>query len=439
MKVYRKYYQDPHEKLKEELTFLLATALASKRKLILEYAADNGTDGLLDYADTILDAGWSAHFDRAAEILAAAAVDSALETLDASGADYSDGLVDNIERHHELLAKSQAASLLGLQYDHTHDIAIPTIIGWSLGGALLDSLAKVHEHAVAEEWPSEKLDSAITEMSAFGADKAQDMAHNALALIGGQAARTTAGATGAYEKFSETVHDERVCPKCLKNERDGWIPINHKFSGSETEDTPHHPRCRCSVSYKWLEIPERIAAFNPNHDKEGRFSGDILADVLDNHGETNDVLRSGYVLPSGKMPNMDPGNTGKRTIDHEDIDILKGYSESATDLMKKYGAVRISSDERFGGMIDAGYQPITFNQSAKLKTLINHHAGKMYVEVTSQAGETVHGKGYEFGTHHTKILGDIARAQRGEKIQSERRRLHERYTSKHRLVFCDSR
>ena len=68
------------------------------------------------------------YFDRAAEILAAASVDSALDTLDASGNDYSDGLVSNIERHHELLAKQQAASLLGLQYDHTHDVAVPTLI-----------------------------------------------------------------------------------------------------------------------------------------------------------------------------------------------------------------------------------------------------------------------------------------------------------------------
>lgn len=259
-RTYTKLYADPHEKLKAELTLLLATALASKRKLILEYAADNGTEGLLDYVDTVLDSNWSQHFDRAAEILAAASVDSALDTLDASGADYSDELVANIQNHHELLAKTQAASLLGLSYDHTNDVAIPTLLGWSIGGALLDSLTKLHEQAVADEWSAEKLDSAIGEMSAFSPEKAVSMAHDSLALISGQAARSTAHATGAHEKFSETVHDERVCGACHKNESDGWIPINQKFSGSETEDTPHHPRCRCSVSYRWMEIPELEAA-----------------------------------------------------------------------------------------------------------------------------------------------------------------------------------
>jgi hypothetical protein len=259
-RTYKKDFQEPHDKLKAELALLLATALASKRKLILEYAADNGTDGLLDYADSVLDSDWSQHFDRAAEILAAAAVDSTLETLDASDADYSDEFVSNLERHNDLLAKSQAASLLGLAYDHTHDIAIPTIVGWSLGGALLDSLTKVHEEAVAQDWPAEKLDSAIGEMSAFSPEKAELMARNALSLVDGQVARTTAHATGAHEKRSETVGDDRVCDECDQDQKDGWIGVNESFSGSDTADVPHHPNCRCSVEYQWLEIPLEEAA-----------------------------------------------------------------------------------------------------------------------------------------------------------------------------------
>jgi hypothetical protein len=257
---YTKKYRDPHSALKAALAALLLTALVSKRKLILAYIADYGTDGLLDYADSILDSGWDDHFTEAAAILAAAAVDSSIETLDASGTEYTDEFVANIEKHHDLLAKHQAASLLGLSYDATRDVALPTMAGWSIGAALLDSLGKVLQQADKEEWPAEKLDTAIEDMSAFSADKAEQMAHNSIVLVDGQAARSTASATGAHLKRSMTVGDDRVCDDCDDNAADGWIPINEAFSGSGTEDVPHHFGCRCSVEYQWLEVPLQEAA-----------------------------------------------------------------------------------------------------------------------------------------------------------------------------------
>jgi hypothetical protein len=259
-RTYKKDYADPHEHLKAELALLLATALASKRKLILEYAAEHGTEGLLDYADSILDSGWDAHFDAAAAILAAAAVDSSIDTLDASETDYSDEFVSNLEKHHDLLAKTQAASLLGLVYDHTRDVALPTLAGWSIGQTLLDQLGKVLEQADKHEWPSEKLDTALEDMSAFSADKAAAMAHNALTFVSGASARSTASATGAHMKRSMSEGDDKVCPDCAQDEEDGWIGVNEAFSGSETEDVPHHPNCRCSVEYQWLEVPLEEAA-----------------------------------------------------------------------------------------------------------------------------------------------------------------------------------
>jgi hypothetical protein len=256
MPTYRKAYQDPHQELKTALAAILATALASKRALILAYIADHGADGLLDYADSILDAGWDAHFDAAAAILAAAAVDSTIATLDASGIDYTDAFVANLERHNDLLAKHEAARLLGLSYDVTRDVAVPTLAGWTPGQALLDSLGAVVQQAET----SDDLETAIADLSAFSKDRAADMAHNAIVLIDGQSARSTAAATGAHLKFSETVHDDRVCAVCLQNERDGWIGVNDPFTGSETEDVPHHPRCRCTVYYKWLEVPQEKVA-----------------------------------------------------------------------------------------------------------------------------------------------------------------------------------
>ncbi len=260
MKRYIKKYSDPHEHLKEELALLLFLALSEKRKLILAYVADHGTDGLLDYADQVLDAGWDAHFNAASAILAAAAVDSSIDTLDASDIDYTDEFVANLERHNDLLAKHQAAALLGLTYDATHEVAIPTIIGWGIGTALLDSLGRVLSQADHEEWPSEKLDTALEDMSAFSKERAEQMAHNSLTFVSGAAARSTASATGASMKRSLTAHDDKVCPNCVQNWQDGWIGINDRFSGSDTEDVPHHPNCRCGVEYQWLEVPMEEAA-----------------------------------------------------------------------------------------------------------------------------------------------------------------------------------
>jgi hypothetical protein len=251
MTTYRKEYKDPHAALKAALAALLLMALVSKRKLLLAYIADFGTAGLLDYADTVLDSGWDAHFEQAATILSAAAVDSTIAVLDASAATVTDEFVANLEKHNELLAKFEAARLLGLTYNATHDVATPSIIGWSIGQTLSDQLTAVVEKAES----TEEIETAIEDLSVFSKDRATDMAHNAISLVEGQVARAAASATGANQKRSETVHDDRVCVACEKNEADGWIGVNDEFTGSETMDVPHHPRCRCTVHYQWIAVP----------------------------------------------------------------------------------------------------------------------------------------------------------------------------------------
>jgi hypothetical protein len=233
-------------------------ALAQKRKLILTYVADNGTTNLLDYADQILDAGWETHFHKAARILSEAATSSALETLDESGQEYSDQLLINIEQHNERTAKAEAAALLGLLYDATKAVAVPTLVGWSIGQTLLDQLTRVVTKAEELEWSSLALDQAIAEMSGFSAKRASQMAHDSLAYVDGVAARTAAAVTGATEKRSECINDDKTCPDCLENAAMGWIGINAKFTGSDTEDTPHHPNCRCSVEYVWGRVPVEV-------------------------------------------------------------------------------------------------------------------------------------------------------------------------------------
>jgi hypothetical protein len=259
---YKKEYKEPHDALKTALAALLFLALTEKRKLILAFVSENGTDGLLDYAETILDSGWDAHFSEAAAILAAAAVDSTLEVLDASGIKFTEAFVANLERHNDLIAKYEAASLLGLAYDVAHDVAVPTVAGFSPAEPALKQLGEVIERTEQqsellqqqqETLVSLPIDTAIEDLSLFSGDRAAQLAHNAITFVSGRSARASATALGATLKRSETVGDDRVCDDCDQNERDGWININDAFSGSDTEDVPHHPNCRCGVEYEWGE------------------------------------------------------------------------------------------------------------------------------------------------------------------------------------------
>lgn len=256
MRRYKKHYKEPHTKLKAALATLIALALSAKRRLILEYVSDHGPTGLMDYADTVLDSGWDANFEDASAILSQAGVDSSIETLDASGIVVTDEFTSNIEKHIHLIALSAAAGLLGLSYDPAHDIAVPTLSGWSIGQSLFGQLEDVLREADTEAWSSAQLDQAIGYISGFSARKAEQMAHDSLSFVDGASARSTASATGATMKRSESMEDDKVCPACLENQAMGWVGIHEKFTGSDTEDTPHHPNCRCSVEYEWSGKPE---------------------------------------------------------------------------------------------------------------------------------------------------------------------------------------
>jgi hypothetical protein len=180
------------------------------------------------------------------------------------------------------------------------------------------------------------------------------------------------------------------------------------------------------------DLAQLVHGADPYHDKKGRFASDadpdtgathdntgVLNEALSKHGETKDFKESGYVLPNGKMLNMSGGEKGRRVFSHQGVQITKSSDgRTKVDQMLDAGSVRISSDEQFGGMIHAGQHPVTSEQLSSIKKLIGHHNGKVYVAVEDKDRKTLHDRGYDEGTSHTKILGDIQRAQRGEKIQS---------------------
>lgn len=56
------------------------------------------------------------------------------------------------------------------------------------------------------------------------------------------------------QKKWSTVHDGKVTPTHTQNEGDGWVPLDHKFSGTGDLLPPasDHPRCRCALLYNIL-------------------------------------------------------------------------------------------------------------------------------------------------------------------------------------------
>lgn len=246
-------HKPPHPALKAALAALIVAALSEKRRLLLSFAAENGSDGLMDYGNAVLERGLDKYFDSAAFILNEGVSDSSIETMQASGMDLSENLLRNIEQHNKQIARDEAASLFGAHYDHGHGVAVATVAGFTIGHALLAQLESLLGQAKTEGWSLNRIDQGITEMSGFSSKRAESIAHNSLAFVDGRSARNVASMTGAMEKRSETVGDDRVCDECDQNAADGWIGINERFSGSDTENVPHHHGCRCDVIYQWQE------------------------------------------------------------------------------------------------------------------------------------------------------------------------------------------
>jgi len=221
---------------------------------LIEFITEYGIDGLPDYGDTILLQGWDQYFEEVSRILLDATVYSSREILSESNREPSDYFLNQVAKENFQIANEESAALLGLHWDRISGLASGGLaVTWGLSQTLLDQIEKAVIQAEEEGWSKSQVEQEITNLSGFGADRAKQLSQNALSFVDGKSSRRVASMTGATEKFSETVGDDHVCAECEENEADGWIPINEQFSGSGTEDTPHHPNCRCSVSYRWQE------------------------------------------------------------------------------------------------------------------------------------------------------------------------------------------
>jgi hypothetical protein len=63
---------------------------------------------------------------------------------------------------------------------------------------------------------------------------------------------------GAKFKRWITSRDSKVSEMDVANEAEGWIDVNKNFSSGH-QTNPSHPRCRCSVVYQTILLPEDTA------------------------------------------------------------------------------------------------------------------------------------------------------------------------------------
>jgi hypothetical protein len=207
------------------------------------------------FAEKTLDSGWASYFEKTANVLSSAATKATHAMIIGSKLLIAPDLMRRAEQHAVAIAKTEAASLLGLTYDSARDKASPDVMGTTPGGPVIEALDQILETAKAEEWPVAQLSAAIEGLGGFSQGRAVAIAEDTLASVDGKAALGTAQTIGASQKRSESANDGKVCPECVQNQRQGWIGIDALFSGSMTADTPHHPRCRCSVEFKWNQEP----------------------------------------------------------------------------------------------------------------------------------------------------------------------------------------
>jgi hypothetical protein len=108
-RIYKKIYEDPDQHLKALLAALLLSGLTEKRDLILAHVAENGTDGVLGYAESVLGEGWAMYFPKAAVILGSAATLSTLKVIAESKLDLTPEFIAGVHKQNSLIAKQQAA------------------------------------------------------------------------------------------------------------------------------------------------------------------------------------------------------------------------------------------------------------------------------------------------------------------------------------------
>ena len=102
------------------------------------------------------------------------------------------------------------------------------------------------EKAVQDGWSNDELALKLQDAGIFGKKRAETVARTETSTLENDLSINSYNEIGVKKKGWVTAKDGNVCDECLKNENQGFIGLNEKFSNGLIAP-PSHPNCRCAI------------------------------------------------------------------------------------------------------------------------------------------------------------------------------------------------
>lgn len=198
-----------------------------------------------------LDLDWDVMVPEVADLLAALAIDGAVQA--AVQLQITDSLPQALDLANERAseyARTRAAEMVGKRWvdGQLQEVASAN---WQIGQATQDMLRTQVTQAIDEGLSAQQLAQAIEESGAFSAERALMIARTetAMADVQGNVALYQAANQSGVEVYKRwiTAGDDRVSEDCQLNGESPPLPMDEEFpSGAQLP--PEHPNCRCDIA-----------------------------------------------------------------------------------------------------------------------------------------------------------------------------------------------
>jgi hypothetical protein len=141
-------------------------------------------------------------------------------------------------------------------------------------------------------------------------------------------------------------------------------------------------------------------------------SPDIFNKAKKHFGTTNNILEAGYILPDGSLLDFsgkrDGGKSGRRTVDHREIDEIFDSLEG-TDAMIAFmaaGAVRLAPNIQGMDII----KPLTPQQTQAVRGFANRFNGEVTLEISETNGVVKYSREFPARTASEAVINEIKRS-----------------------------
>jgi SPP1 gp7 family putative phage head morphogenesis protein len=198
-----------------------------------------------------LDLDWDVMVPEVADLLAALAIDGAVQA--AVQLQITDSLPQALDLANERAseyARTRAAEMVGKRWvdGQLQEVASAN---WQIGQATQDMLRTQVTQAIDEGLSAQQLAQAIEESGAFSAERALMIARTetAMADVQGNVALYQAANQSGVEVYKRwiTAGDDRVSEDCQLNGESPPLPMDEEFP-SGAQFPPEHPNCRCDIA-----------------------------------------------------------------------------------------------------------------------------------------------------------------------------------------------